>query len=261
MTSPEPDHVHLRLPELRRLAYGEPVADHVASAAATCATCRARLEGLEAEVRAFAARADVSTASVRILERLDEETARPVALGGWRRVVPLLAVAAGALLMTPLVTGPEAPAEAPPTTRAKGGGAGLVMFVKDAGGVRRADDGARLSAGDAIQFRYDAGGHGHLFVLSVDARGVVSPLYPDRAGPSIAVRPEGSHVLEGSVILDDSVGPERIFAVFSDRPRGFEELQAAAQDALRSGASVDALSRLPVAGEDVEQVSVLLHKE
>lgn len=263
MTSPEPIPDPLRLTVLRSLAYGELTdaeAQAVQAAVDADPRARARLAALRAEAAAFTG--DAATASVRILERLEEvEAPPPVALAGWRRLVPLFAVAAGALVVAPLVNDETSGPETTLTTRTKGGGAGLVMFVKDAEGVRRAQDGARLTAGDAIQFRYDAGGHPHLFVVSVDARGVVSPLYPDRAGASLAVQPEGTHVLEGSVILDDAVGPERIFAIFSDRPRRFEELEAAARRALDDGAALDGLSRLPVQGDDVEQVSVLLHKE
>lgn len=133
----------------------------------------------------------------------------------------------------------------------------LEMFVKDATGIRPGTDGMRLHDGDWVQFRYHGAGRRFVFVVSVDDDGVIAPLYPDHPGASVAIYPEGRHVLEGSVILDDAVGPERIFAFFSFRPLRFDELAGG----LRRIDDPAHQVRAEVPSADVDQVSILIYKE
>lgn len=259
MRPSEPPHQHLRLVTLRRLHFQElagPEAEALLAEVAACPHCAARLGSLRGEAQAFLQSAHVGHESAAILARLDAPA--PARRRWWARPwVPALAAAVALLaVLTALPTAPTVS-----TTRVKGGGPGLVMFVKDAQGVRRGEDGVHLSPGDQVQFRYEAGGHRHLFLVSIDAAGAVSPLYPETATESIPVEPEGTHVLEGSVILDDAVGPERFVAVFSARPIPFAELAGAAARGLADGGGVTALSTLPLARDDVRQASVLIVKE
>lgn len=68
-------------------------------------------------------------------------------------------------------------------------------------------------------------------------------------------------MLEGSIILDETPQAERIFALFSDRPLSWDEVQAAArrawQEAIREARGVDPIDRLPL---DWPQVTILLPK-
>lgn len=247
---------HMRLIELRRYRVGElaneakaAVETHVAS----CAECKARLSSLEEEERTFLATANVAADSAAILARLD---AAPAARASrWSRVLvfaPIVALAAALAMMF-------LPKPPPETTRIKGPmQVALEMFVKDAEGIRPAIDGARLREGDAIQFKYQAGGRRYVFVVSVDTDGTVSPLYPDEERTSIPVAPTGTHVLEGSVILDASRGPERFFAFFSDEPIHFDEVRRALKGAERD---VTRLQEVEIGREDVDEKSVLIFKE
>ena len=133
----------------------------------------------------------------------------------------------------------------------------LEMFVKDASGIRLGVDGARLHAGDWVQFRYVAQGRTHLFIVSVDDDGIVTPLYPEHEGESVTVQPAGRHVLEGSVILDDAIGPERFYAFFSSEPLQYERL-APLLRAIRDPVEQTKIDEL---GPWVDQVSILIYKE
>lgn len=267
--SERPGHEHLRLVDLRRLLYEEAPAEEAAAMQSSlqgCADCRARYDRLAEAQAGFLDSVRPELESAAILARLEAPAAAPPSklaarwyerLGGG--LVPALMAAVLLLAVAPVALDLGAPE--PPTTRQKGGGVGLVMFVKDGAGIHRGADGERLRQGDQVQFRYSAGGHRHLFVLSVDARGVLSPLYPEDPTESISVEAEGTHVLEGSVILDDAVGPERIFAIFSDGPVTFGELDRAARDGLARAGGVTGLSALPLERDDVEQATVLIVKE
>ena len=136
----------------------------------------------------------------------------------------------------------------------------LEMFVKDADGVRPGTDGMTLHAGDWVQFRYRAGGHRYLFIVSVDDDGVIAPLYPDDRSTdstSIPIDARGRHVLEGSVILDDAIGPERLYAFFSQEPLGYTDVEKLLE-AVRDPERQATLSRLP---PQVDQTSILIYKE
>jgi hypothetical protein len=253
MTSREPVSLHT----LRRHHFGELSAEERAELEAALErdpAARERLARMRASEEAFLARVDVAAESVAILEKLDR------APSGWAR--RLLAgrsfsLAVAFVLLVALVPLGRAFLGEQPHNRTKGS-VQLEMFVKDEAGVRKGRDGMVLHQGDQIQFRYRAVGRRYLFVVSVDSRGVVSPLYPDAEAASIPVRPDGLHTLDGSVILDDAVGPERIFAVFSDEPVSYRSIEQALSK--REG-DLDRLQRLDLQGEDVDQASILIIKE
>ena len=259
----------IRLHELRQLAYGElaeSAAEALESRVGVDPRAQRRLRSVREEQSSFAPTA-AERFSVDVLARLDAEPApsgwtwpRSVAIGA----TGLAAVAASLLFVTPSRL---------PQTRSKGGvearpatvtpstdrfrSPTLEMFVKDAAGIRPGTDGMRLSAGDWVQFRYKADGHTHLLVVSIDDDGVIAPLYPDRPGTSVAILPDGWHVLAGSIILDDAVGPERIFALFSDRPLAYAELETA----FRAVDDPVTQTRIDVPLDFVDQVSFLIYKE
>jgi len=123
-----------------------------------------------------------------------------------------------------------------------------------AGGVYREND--------RIQFVYSSGANRYLFLVSIDDEGMVSNFNFENKTDSVLIAPGTDRVLDGSIILDDSTGPERIFAVFSKRPLHFDQVKLAAQaayrDLLSHGKSVQDLGRLPL---EFPQASVLIHKQ
>jgi hypothetical protein len=253
-----------RLIELRSLRAGELSGETKSKLEAHlggCEHCRARVLELEQEEAYFHANIDVAAESVRVVEQLNA----PKKPGPWRLPAWISVPAAAlALVIVVLVAQPK---EEENGTRLKGASTPraahveLQMYVKDAAGIRAAADGARLREGDAIQFRYDAGGRDYLMVLSVDAGGTISPLYPDAERASIKVSPHGRHVLEGSIILDQTRGPERIFAFFSAAPLTFEEVKRELKEELAKESDVTRLQAVELEREDVAETSVLIIKE
>ncbi len=108
------------------------------------------------------------------------------------------------------------------------------MRVAGADGQRTADVAAieALARGERLRIGYQPGDHRYLLSLSIDDRGEVTPLYPER-GPSLTV-PDGSH--SATRFLPDSLeltgkGTERIIVVLSDQPIDVEAARRAARAA------------------------------
>lgn len=230
---------HLSRAALHRVLGAE--ADAAARAHAEgCPHCRARLDALDAERRAFLS-AHPPAAFAAALEAR-RRAARP----WWRRVwlpgagLALAAAAAAVLLLArPTVEPP------PPTTRVKAA-VGLSFHVRAGDTVRDGQPGAVLHPGDAIQLRYSTPAHRHLVVVSLDGRGAVTPFYDD-AGRSLAIEPGAARLLEGSVVLDDALGTERVVGCFSPTPLDTDAVVTAARAALRvAGGDPRAVERLPL---------------
>ena len=269
-------HDSVRLHELRRLAYGElsKTAERALRArVAQDSRAAERLTKLLEDREAFERHAAAGPMSAAILARLDGSP--PRSADGWG-LWPAAGGATAVLTVALLIVGPWGSTSVDPgPTRTKGGlrpsisGAPptgacvagacptLEMFVKDAQGIRAGLDGVTLRAGDWVQFRYRARGHRFLFIISVDDEGVLAPLYPDERSQSVSIQPDGRHVLEGSVILDDAVGPERFYAFFSSEPLAYEALAALLADISDPSSQAQVLG-LP---SGVDQVSVLINKE
>lgn len=253
-----------RLLELRRLRAGELAADVAATVRAhaeSCDHCSARIAELDAEQQLFAATIDIAQESVAVVAKLDAP--EPRATRSWRFLIaPALAFAIAGILALPTPKnsdeddGVRIKGISPSSTTVA-----LQMYVKDAAGIREAGDGTRLREGDAVQFRYDAGGRDYLMVVSLGSDGTLSPLYPERPGNSIRITPRGLHVLEGSVILDAARGPERFFAFFSATPLSYEEVARELKEELSKESDVTRLREVELERQDVAEKSVLIIKE
>lgn len=261
MTSDSPTTTTLTLAVLRRFHFGELSGQEKAAveeALERDPEAKARLERMRAEEAAFLERTDLALESAKIVERMRAPATEGLA-ARLRRLFggSGLRLAAALVVLVALIPFGRAlwsPAPGPNRTK---GSVQLEMFVKDGAGVRRGEDGMRLREGDQVQFRYRAVGRRYVFVVSADSRGVLSPLYPDLPTRSIPVRPDGRHTLEGSIILDDAVGPERIFAVFSDEPLTFDTIR----EALEDEADLTALREIDLRRQDVDQATILIMKE
>ena len=211
--------------ELLRLHHGElsgSAKDDLTAKVSACAACRETLATFEADNQAFLDTVNVAAESARILERLDAAEAKPAAW--WQRFMPIVAPAMALLLAIVFLPSQFSSLyqdAAPGPNRTKGAVA-IEMFVDDADGAFQAEPGIELREGDRVQFRYRADGHGWLMLVSVDGRGAITLLYPVDGEESGSVDPAGIHPLPSSVILDDAIGTERVYAVFSDEPIAFE---------------------------------------
>jgi len=131
----------------------------------------------------------------------------------WMWLAPL-AAAALALLM---VQGP--------TDRLKGAGphARIDFMVLQDGTVTDGGPDTRVRAGDQVQFTATAHGFDSLVLLGFDGTGRMAVYWPERGSEALAIDPDETVLLEGSLRLDDAPGPEAYLAVF-----GVDEVSEAA---------------------------------
>jgi hypothetical protein len=168
-----------------------------------------------------------SGAGERVLSRLRFADARRRR----RRITAFSAAAAGLVAVLAGVTlWPRSVMEEP---RGGGirlkGGSSIAVYRKRGAEVAPVSEGALLHPGDQVRFVVLAE-RPHVMIVNVEARGEVRPFYPYPAGHSLAVKPGARFELPGSIELDESLGAERIIAVFSDRPLGFDEVRAAIRE-------------------------------
>ena len=113
-----------------------------------------------------------------------------------------------------------------PTERLKGTSR-IAYHVKHDGAVRPGTNGDRLMAGDAVQFSYSIGEARHLAVLSVDGARRVSTYFPATGENAVAMAVGREVSLPSSTVLDDTPGPETIFALFCDSSVALEPVRRA----------------------------------
>jgi Domain of unknown function (DUF4384) len=232
----------------------EPEASSLAGHLAACPACAARLAAMQQQDEDFAS--FVYPVTVEAVEAT--AGSRWTAILAWRRwlvLVPALGAAAAVFLMAR----PTAPPD--DYLGVKGGGPlGLAVFVQEGTGARQAHDGEVVAAGAALRFRIRTAQPCHLWILSVDARGQISRLFPLQGEGGAVV--ERSADLPGGAVLDGQPGPERILALCTPAPVAWPGAEAAVRavftpagpEAVRRGATVTGLA--PGAAQD----SVLLEK-
>lgn len=199
----------------------------------SCGICRARLSRMEREGEEFRAFVHPRTLDRILAGHGSRRT-------GWRRWFPVLVPAGGiaAAVAALLLVSPEPPSD---YLGAKGAPLAMRIWVGDAEGALEVADGGNVPLGSRLRFQVAAGSPCRLWLVSVDARGEVSRLYPaqgDGAGDL-----NGVATLPGGVALDDVAGPERLFAVCSTDALPLEAVERATRDAAVGGA--EALRRSP----------------
>jgi hypothetical protein len=240
---------------LRRRRAGEalgPEGPAIDAHATSCADCRARIRALDDEQRRFEQEIsfDRFAAGVERAERSANKARRPIRPRVWISSLGAMAAAAAALIIfvgsredNPRKYGPNGIK----------GGAGVIVRVAGTDGQRTADVAAieALARGERLRIGYQPGDHRYLLSLSIDDRGEVTPLYPER-GPSLTV-PDGSQ--HATRFLPDSLeltgkGTERIIVVLSDQPIDVETARRAARAAYqKAGGNLARMTNLELPGE------------
>lgn len=189
----------------------------------TCERCTAAAAEMEVNVSRYEAR-DASHRE-KLMARIDAEGNLPSpSRRGWlssgrsRALLGAVGVAAAAAMALLVL---RAPTSSPATDEIRFKGTlSLQVVAKRADRQFTVKEGSTLLEDDALRFVVTTGMPGYLQVFSVDAKGGVSPFYPESdpmADPEpLTLSSAGRHELPGSVILDDSVGRERIVVVFSE---------------------------------------------
>jgi hypothetical protein len=229
-------------------------ADDVARHVTACDRCREEIEALEAEHRRF---------DREVFPATREAIARRGTGRGWLRftlpsLALLAAAGAGLFLLVPRLQRDPLDAE----IGVKGQGL-LAVFVARGEGVLEVEDGkTRLRAGDRIRFVVRPAGSAFALIAGIDGAGRPT-IYHPFGGLESAPLPPGPRVeIPGAIRLDDSAGPERVFALLSARPLpAAAVLQALEKLAQQGSAAVRRTERLPLHGVGVvQQQSILLEK-
>jgi len=186
-----------------------------------CAGCQARLRRMEAEGEHFSRFVFPATVDAVV------DAARPARRTNWfAAFVPAAAAAAAGFL---IFLSPAPPAD---YVGRKGDALGLTVFLGAPDGARAVEDGARIPAASALRFQVRSATPCRLWIVSVDAAGQVSRLYPPWGDEGAEVG-SGSP-LPGGAVLDGRPGPERVFAVCTQQPLRLQDLELAGR-AVASG--------------------------
>jgi hypothetical protein len=208
------------------VAEAERARDHTRA----CAACAARVAAIEGARAADARGGGPDIEALRRAAALAgpaRATARAAGgRGAWRqRWIALgatLAAGAAALVLVARGTAP------PATTRSKGR-AHVGFFVEHGGDVRRGAPGERVSPGDRVRFTAtpaDPARPGHLAIVGVDAARAATVYFPAGGVPDDV--PGGADVeLPRATLLDDTLGPEAVYAFFCARPLAPDALEGA----------------------------------
>jgi hypothetical protein len=178
----------------------------------SCSRCSDRRDALGAATRLSAEVLARSPSRGRAAETTRQDVRR-ASRGAWMGGVLAAVAAAAALLLVienaPLVSSRDA-------VRSKGAGR-VGFFVRHAGVVRRGNDRERVSPGDALRFVVTSSVPSYVAVLSRDGKGHVSVYHP--SGPRAArTEPGVERPLDASVVLDDVLGEERVYALACSTP-------------------------------------------
>ena len=212
---------------------------------ASCARCAERRSALSADAVSFLAAHPPDHARV-LSGRSDHGpgvapvVARRRARGLWWGAGTALAAAAALLLMVR----PHDLEE-----RSKGPGS-VGFFVRHGEKVRRGGPNERVLPGDALRFVVTQREPSYVAVLSRDAAGQASVYFP-AAARAVRVEAGVEKAVDTSVVLDDVLGTERLYALRCERPIELAPLRAqlgasASEPAWPEGCQVERLTILKV---------------
>jgi hypothetical protein len=248
--------------ELHRVALGQLPPDRQASVeahAGDCPLCADALASLRLAHQAFEGDVHARTAGA-LVARAGRGGPRRRSAWLWLLGAPAAAVVLivgwGALRGTG-VLGPDLRAKGP------GGGqaVGLEVFARRGDQVFAVSAQTPLQQGDAIRFVVRKPAElDQLLVVGVQAAGAVTVYHPFAGATSVALDARAGRLeVEGSVVLDDRTGPERVFALLGRAPIALDSVRAALAGLAAGGAAaVRATAHLDVPADG--QASVLLER-
>jgi len=227
---------------LDQMLAGEPQAIRASAHLTNCSRCRARLEELRQAERL--PRSWLVSRAAR--------TRRALRRRRLARVSMLAAIAAALVLW---LRPPHAPMV---RERLKGvRELSLGVYVRTPGGIVSAPAApARVAPADQIRFDVFSAHAGYFGIIGIDASGAVTPYLNE--GERLRPIAAGRQVFEGSVILDDTLGPEQLVMVVCTEPRAIGDLvQAGHLALLQAHGDPHKVSALAI---DCRQASFLLEK-
>jgi hypothetical protein len=128
----------------------------------------------------------------------------------------------------------------------------LGFYLLRDGQVLPGDPDGPVQVGDRIQFTTHAGSNDSMVLLSIDGSGQLTVFYPASGEKPEPVIPGETHVLEGSIRLDDAPGPETFVAFY-----GVESVSEARERALGAWKE-EGIAGLRALAEDDPDVALLV---
>jgi hypothetical protein len=181
---------------------GDAPPPHVTAHVATCEHCTARMQQLQQANEAFQVRHPATAFRRRVYARLPAQEPRRSLR--WLFALAPVAVSVGVL----------GAVFVQPTSQVHFKGSSFQVFYKRTGQPQPLVSGNHLRAGDALRFSYAAPADGYLMIVDIDGSGRVQALYPYGERDAALIRAKDSPLLPGSIALDGTPGPERLFAVY-----------------------------------------------
>jgi hypothetical protein len=217
-----------------------------------CAQCAEMAATFEANRHEFGA---PGGAGARVRAHLQEQLQRrPRRWLAWLGAGVLVPLAAGIVILATF----HRPSPREPDIGLKGG-AGLLVAARRGERVFPVRPGEPLRPGDQIRFVLEHVRYPFVLIASVDGAGRANVYVPYEGPASLEVRAGDRVEIPGSIIIDDTPGPERLFAFLSARPLDATGVRAALTTIGARGASaIRAVNRLDVGAD--EQVSMLMEK-
>ena len=138
----------------------------------------------------------------------------------------------------------------------------LAIFVARGKGALAISDGkTRLHPGDRIRFVLRPAGQRYAVIASLDGAGRTTIYHPFGGQESAALGAGPQVEIPGSIVLDDSPGPERVFAVLAPQPFATAVVVEALQKLAGQGiAAVRETTTLPMPLESATQQSLVFEK-
>lgn len=219
---------------------------------AACARCRDRLAEMKRQGEDFHRLVFPAT-----IDAIEQAAAGRRGWGLVRWLAPLPALAAAAAVM--LLIGPGGPSD--DYLGVKGGNSmGLAVFLNARGDIHPARDGEVVPASAAVRFKVRPARPCRLWVLSVDATGQVSRIFPTEGEGGVEV--VRTTELPGGAVLDGQPGPERFLALCAPGPVPYSQVEGAVRSAVAIGPdAVRTLRTVPGLPAGTVQDSVLLEKK
>ncbi len=242
---------HLSSLILDRLALGDLGAAEEQAARAhleSCDRCRSDFATLESS------RAEHAAELPRYLRAIRARMPQTAPANRWRWLFAAMVPALAALIL--VIARPKPP---DPELGIKGG-ATLRAYLRRDGKVLPLKDRDHARPGDEMRFVVTSTGQPWLLIASVDSTGKATIYHPYAGDRSAALAPDAvSYEVPGSIVLDDTTGPERLFALFSRSPLTAAEVKTALESIGSRGApAIRDTQKLTLAAD---QATLLLEKD
>ena len=258
------DMRHLSLFHLEALRLGVAAPEErswVERHGAGCARCQALVAELQAWRNEAATRAPPDARAAVRRQATPGRSRWWWLAGGF--LAPLAATAAVLLTVTPAGTGrraePGASAAADDPVIGEKGAPALGIVARRGSRVFPIRSGDRMRPGDQIRFVLGGVTYPFGIIASIDGAGVPNIYVPYEGDTSVPLTRRDRLELEGSIVLDGRLGPERIFALFSRSPLSAKAVrQALAAIGERGPAAIRQTRMLAIEAD--AQASVLLEK-